>query len=110
MRLIQTNLRPKILKNALFIRAVDYLIEKKIVDNQKHLCEVTKISEATISNVRNDKKIVSDKTIYKLTNFFPDIFNMAYFRGESMHMLLEDVLEEQIDQNRKKLEQEKVQL
>ena len=93
MDIIQTNLHPKVLKNQLFIRAVDYLIDEGKVASQKELAQVTGITEATLSNIRNDKKIVSDKTIRKLLEAFGGIFNMAYFRGEDPHcMLMEDLL------------------
>jgi len=90
MRQIQTNSHPKMKKNQLFIRAVDYLIEQKVVKDAKNLCEITDISEATISNIRGEKKAVSLKTICKLTDKFPEMFNPDYFQGMSEYLLLKD--------------------
>ena len=94
MGIIEDNLHPKVLKNKLFISAVDWLIDHKKVENQKELAAVTKIQEPTLSNIRNDKKIVSDKTIRKLIESFPDLFNPDYFRGQSVWMLMQDLMEE----------------
>lgn len=87
MRIIQNNLPPIIFKNRLFINAVDYLIEKNIVSSQKEMCQQTGISEATISNIRNDKKIVANKTIKKFTDTYSDIFSVDYFYGRKDEML-----------------------
>lgn len=94
MGIIEDNLHPKVLKNKLFISAVDWLIDHKKVENQKELAAVTKIQEPTLSNIRNDKKIVSDKTIRKLIESFPGLFNPDYFRGQSVWMLMQDLMEE----------------
>ena len=94
MGIIEDNLHPKVLKNKLFISAVDWLIDHKKVENQKELSAVTKIQEPTLSNIRNDKKIVSDKTIRKLIESFPGLFNPDYFRGQSVWMLMQDLMEE----------------
>lgn len=94
MGIIEDNLHPKVLKNKLFISAVDWLIDHKKVENQKELAAVTKIQEPTLSNIRNDKKIVSDKTIRKLIESFPCLFNPDYFRGQSVWMLMQDLMEE----------------
>lgn len=94
MGIIEDNLHPKVLKNKLFISAVDWLIDHKKVENQKELAAVTKIQEPTLSNIRNDKKIVSDKTIRKLIESFPGLFNPDYFRGQSVCMLMQDLMEE----------------
>ena len=101
MDIIQTNLHPKVLKNQLFIRAVDYLIDEGKVASQKELAQVTGITEATLSNIRNDKKIVSDKTIRKLLEAFPGLFNADYFRGKSIYMLMSDYLEDKIEAEEK---------
>ena len=94
MGIIEDNLHPKVLKNKLFISAVDWLIDHKKVENQKELAVVTKIQEPTLSNIRNDKKMVSDKTIRKLIESFPGLFNPDYFRGQSVWMLMQDLMEE----------------
>jgi transcriptional regulator with XRE-family HTH domain len=104
MDIIQTNLHPKVLKNQLFIRAVDYLIDEGKVASQKELAQVTGITEATLSNIRNDKKIVSDKTIRKLLEAFPGLFNADYFRGKSIYMLMSDYLEDKIEAEEKEKE------
>lgn len=102
MEIIQTDLRPKVLKNQLFIKAVDYLIDEGKADSQKELAQVTGITEATFSNIRNDKKIVSDKTIRKLLDAFPAIFNPDYFRGKSIYMLMSDYIEAKADADEQK--------
>ena len=104
MDIIQTNLHPKVLKNQLFIRAVDYLIDEGKVASQKELAQVTGITEATLSNIRNDKKIVSDKTIRKLLEAFPGLFNADYFRGKSIYMIMSDYLEDKIEAEEKEKE------
>ncbi len=101
MEIIQTNLHPKVLKNQLFIRAVDYLIDERKVESQKELAQVTGITEATFSNIRNDKKVVSDKTIRKLLEAFPALFNADYFRGKNIYMLMSEYLEAKIEAEEK---------
>ena len=101
MEIIQTNLHPKVLKNQLFIRAVDYLIDEGKVDSQKELAQVTGITEATFSNIRNDKKVVSDKTVRKLLEAFPALFNPDYFRCKSIYMLMSEYLEAKIEAEEK---------
>jgi len=101
MEIIQTNLHPKVLKNQLFIRAVDYLIDEGKVDSQKELAQVTGITEATFSNIRNDKKVVSDKTVRKMLEAFPALFNADYFRGKSIYMLMSEYLEAKIEAEEK---------
>ena len=101
MDIIQTNLHPKVLKNQLFIRAVDYLIDEGKVGSQKELAQVTGITEATFSNIRNDKKVVSEKTIRKLLEAFPGLFNADYFRGKNIYMLMSDYLEAKIEAEKK---------
>ena len=93
MEIIEDNLHPKVLKNRLFINAIDHLIEQKVVEDQKGVSARTGITEAALSNVRNDKKIVSDKTIRKFIEGFPGIFNPAYFRGENIYMTLQEAAE-----------------
>lgn len=101
MEIIQTNLHPKVLKNQLFIQAVDYLIDEGKVESQKELAQVTGITEATFSNIRNDKKVVSDKTIRKLLEAFPALFNADYFRGKNIYMLMSEYLEAKIEAEEK---------
>jgi chaperonin cofactor prefoldin len=93
MEIIEDNLHPKVLKNKLFINAVDYLIEQGIVEDKKGVSSRTGITEAALSNIRNDKKIVSDKTIRKFLDGFPDIFNPAYFKGQNIYMTLKELME-----------------
>ena len=97
MRIIQDNLHPQVLKNRLFINAIDYLIEHKIVEDQKSVSAKTGIREATLSNIRNDKKVVSNKTIRKFLENFPGIFNPEYFKGQNGFMTLKEVSEAKID-------------
>ena len=86
----QTNFDQKALKSERFISAVDYLIESKRITGQKELAELTGINESTFSNIRNKKKNVTDKTIYKLLDAFPGIFNSDYFRLKAYHLLTEE--------------------
>ena len=88
-------MHPKVLKNQLFIKAVDWLIDNKKVGSQKELALITGINEPTFSNIRNDKKVVSDKTIRKFLDAFPGIFNPDYFRGQNIYM----TISEQVDAN-----------
>lgn len=81
----------KMNKNKLFMRAIDYLIEQKIVDSQKEIAVRTGISEPTLSNIRSEKKAVSFKTVCKLTEAFPGLFDIAYFRGESESMIIDEL-------------------
>ena len=96
MEIIEDNLYPKVLKNRLFINAVDYLIDERVVEDQKGVSARTGLTEATLSNIRNDKKIVSDKTIRKFLEGFPGIFNPAYFKGENIYMTLTEAMEAKI--------------
>ena len=86
----QTNFDQKALKSERFISAVDYLIESKRITGQKELAELTGINESTFSNIRNKKKNVTDKTIYKLLDAFPGIFNSDYFRLKAYHLLADE--------------------
>lgn len=102
MEIIEDNLHPKVLKNRLFINAIDYLIEKKIVEDQKGVSAQTGITESTLSNIRNDKKIVSDKTIRKFLENFPGIFNPDYFKGQNIYMTLKDAIDAKIYEEEQK--------
>ena len=106
MEIIEDNLHPKVLKNRLFINAIDYLIEQKVVEDQKGVSARTGITEAALSNIRNDKKIVSDKTIRKFLEGFPDIFNPAYFKGENIYMTLKEAMEAKMYAEEQKLVKE----
>lgn len=80
------NLEQIIEKNRRFLDAVDYLIQMKIVDSQKELSEITGITEATISNIRQYNREVSNKTIFKFLEHFPNLFNTDYFMCKSVEM------------------------
>ena len=80
-------------KNELFISAIDYLYEKKLVTRQKDLAAKIGVTEATFSRIKNGVKIVSDDTIRKMNDAFGNIFNMAYFRNESDVLLVSDCTE-----------------
>jgi len=110
MEIIADNLHPKVLKNQLFINAVDYLIEQKIVTDQKGVSERTGITESALSNIRNDKKIVSDKTIRKFLDGFPDIFNPAYFKGQNIYMTVQDSIDAKMMAEENKQEQPQPQI
>lgn len=106
MEIIEDNLHPKVLKNRLFINAVDYLIDERVVEDQKGVSARTGLTEATLSNIRNDKKIVSDKTIRKFLEGFPGIFNPAYFKGENIYMTLTEAMEAKIYAEEQKKKEE----
>ena len=106
MEIIEDNLHPKVLKNRLFINAIDHLIEQKVVEDQKGVSARTGLTEATLSNIRNDKKIVSDKTIRKFLEGFPGIFNPAYFKGENIYMTLTEAMEAKIYAEEQKKKEE----
>ena len=90
------------LGNDLFARAVNWLIDNGKVRDQQQLAEVTEITETTISRILNDRvKQPSKETIRKLLDAFPDIFNPAYFRGESIWMTMQDLLEAQQEEKEK---------
>lgn len=78
-------------KNVFFMVAVDYIFKEGLVDSQKTLAEKIGISEAALSRIKNGTKTVSDETLRKMNAAFCGIFNMAYFRGESTKLLIEDV-------------------
>ena len=78
-------------KNVFFMVAVDYIFKEGLVDSQKTLAEKIGISEAALSRIKNGTKTVSDETLRKMNAAFGSIFNMAYFRGESTKLLIEDV-------------------
>lgn len=73
-------------KNRRFIDAVDYLIQMKIVDSQKELSELTGITASTFSNIRQYNKAVSNKTIFKFLEHFPNLFNTDYFMCKPVEM------------------------
>lgn len=106
MEIIEDNLHPKVLKNRLFINAVDYLIDERVVEDQKGVSARTGLTEATLSNIRNDKKIVSDKTIRKFLEGFPGIFNPAYFKGENIYMTLTEAMDAKIYAEEQKKKEE----
>jgi len=73
-------------KNARFLDAVIYLMKFNFVKNQKELAEKIGISENSLSAIKKGKKVVSDKTILKMLNAFPYIFNGDYFFGKDIEM------------------------
>jgi transcriptional regulator with XRE-family HTH domain len=79
------------LSNGLFAHAIDWIYANTEVKDQKTLAALTKISETTISRILNDRvKKPSEDSILRLNDAFGGIFNMAYFRGESDFLLVED--------------------
>ena len=80
----------KKLKNELFMVAIDYLYKEKLINSQEELAEKIGVGSPALSRIKNGSKEVSDKTIRKLNDAFGGIFNMAYFRGENINLLLSD--------------------
>ena len=82
----------KKVKNECFRVAVDYLYSKNAIKADKELAEKIDVTPATLSRIRKDLSVVSDDTIRKMNEAFGGIFNLAYFRGESTWMLLQDAM------------------
>lgn len=82
----------KIIKNERFRNAIDCLYAQKLIESDVDAASKIGISKSGFSRLLNDKKSVSVDTLRKMNDAFGGIFNMAYFRGESEHMLVEDVV------------------
>lgn len=78
-------------KNEMFKVAFDWLCKNKGVKDQNDLALKIGVAANTISRIMNDETEVSDATLRKMNDAFGGIFNMAYFRGESVLMLMDDV-------------------
>lgn len=78
------------MKNEMFFVACDYLFREKLVTSQKDLAQKIGISESALSRLKNGTKGISDETLRKMNEAFGNIFNMAYFRGRSTKLLIED--------------------
>lgn len=83
----------KKLKNERFRMAIDYLYSKNAISSDKELAGKIGITPASLSRLFNGKKNVSDDTIRKMNDAFGGIFNMAYFRGESTWLLIQDAID-----------------
>ena len=71
---------------------MDYLFKNGMISDQSELSQLTGISETSISRILNNRvKEPSEATIRKLNEAFGNIFNPEYFRGHSIHLLMEDV-------------------
>ena len=71
---------------------MDYLFKNGLIADQSELSKLTGISETSISRILNNRvKEPSEATIRKLNDAFGNIFNPEYFRGHSIHLLMEDV-------------------
>ena len=71
---------------------MDYLFKNGLIADQSELSKLTGISETSISRILNNRvKEPSEATIRKLNEAFGNIFNPEYFRGHSIHLLMEDV-------------------
>jgi transcriptional regulator with XRE-family HTH domain len=81
----------KNVKNEFFKVAIDYIYKEHLVSSQGELAEKIGISTSALSRIMNNKKCVGDDTLRKMNEAFGGIFNMAYFRGESVVLLVEDV-------------------
>lgn len=78
-------------RNESFRVALDYLYKNGLVVDQKELSEKTKLSQTAISRILNNRvKEPSEASIRKLNEAFGNIFNPEYFRGHSIHLLMED--------------------
>jgi len=72
-------------KNARFLDAMRYLIQIKYIKNQKEFAELIGISENALSSIKKGRN-VSDKTILKMLDAFPNLFNREYFFGNDVPM------------------------
>ena len=80
-------------RNECFRVALDYLYKNGLVVDQKELSEKTKLSQTAISRILNNRvKEPSEASIRKLNEAFGNIFNPEYFRGHSIHLLMEDAI------------------
>ena len=78
-------------RNECFRVAMDYLFKNGLIADQSELSKLTGISETSISRILNNRvKEPSEATIRKLNDAFGNIFNPEYFRGHSIHLLVED--------------------
>ena len=78
-------------RNESFRVALDYLYKNGLVVDQKELSEKTKLSQTAISRILNNRvREPSEASIRKLNEAFGNIFNPEYFRGHSIHLLMED--------------------
>jgi transcriptional regulator with XRE-family HTH domain len=83
------------LANGLFAQVLDYLYKEGLVADQQELSAKTGISETTISRILNDRvRQPSKETWLRLNAAFGNIFNPQYFRGESVIMLVADLVQE----------------
>lgn len=80
----------KIIKNERFRNAIDCLYAQKLIESDVDAASKIGISKSGFSRLLNDKKSVSVETLRKMNDAFGGIFNMAYFRGESDFLLVED--------------------
>lgn len=79
-------------RNECFRVAMDYLFKNGMIADQSELSKLTGISETSISRILNNRvKEPSEATIRKLNDAFGNIFNPEYFRGHSIHLLMEDL-------------------
>ena len=79
------------LRNEIFAHVLDWLVREKIVKDQQDLSMKTGISKNTISRIMTGKVEPKDDTLRKLNQAFGNIFNMAYLRGQSHVMLIDDL-------------------
>ena len=78
-------------RNECFRVALDYLYKNGLVADQRELSAKTGISQKSISHILNDRvQNPSEASIRKLNEAFGNIFNPEYFRGHSIHLLMED--------------------
>ena len=79
-------------KNEIFVTVYDWLVRNEMVRDQKDLAAKMNISQNTISRIMNGKVEPKDETLHRLNEAFDYIFNMQYLRGQSMYMLVEDMM------------------
>lgn len=78
--------------------AYDYLLYKHKIGGQEDMAKALGTSRPNVTNMLNGKVKVSDDTLRKVLEAFPDIFNVAWMFGEDEVMLIEN-LEFQKKQN-----------
>lgn len=78
----------------LFKKAVDYLYDHHLAENQKDLASKIGVGESSLSKTKRGTYSPASSTIRKMNEAFGGIFNMDYFRGESDVMLVADLEKE----------------
>lgn len=81
-----------IITNLVFANALQWLYDHGRVRDQKHLAEITNITETTISRIINNKvKHPSADTINKVSSLFPGVFDAVLSKNETIKKRATDI-------------------